>query len=125
MMMFIADGILPWGGAGIAMLPPSLSRKHPNHLRRTPMTQISMHAASSPVFCPHAEQHAHLAGAGAHPCRDQEFDPAVYLTLRLAPDMLPFPRQIQIASDAAKACMARLAGQDAPALRTTRPAWTS
>jgi hypothetical protein len=28
--------------------------------------------------------------------------------------MLPFPRQIQIASDAAKACMARLAGQEAP-----------
>ena len=35
--------------------------------------------------------------------------------LRLAPDMLAFTRQIQIASDAAKGCMARLAGQEIPA----------
>lgn len=33
---------------------------------------------------------------------------------RLAPDMHPFKRQIQIASDAAKGCAARLSGSEAP-----------
>jgi uncharacterized protein len=36
------------------------------------------------------------------------------LEARLAPDMHPFPRQIQIASDVAKLGAARLAGQEAP-----------
>jgi len=38
---------------------------------------------------------------------------------RLAPDMHPFPRQIQIASDAAKGCAARLAGIEAPPMPDT------
>lgn len=42
------------------------------------------------------------------------FSPDAYLALRLAPDMLPFSKQIQIASDNAKACVARLAGQEVP-----------
>jgi len=41
------------------------------------------------------------------------------LEARLAPDMHPFPNQIQIASDAAKGCAARLAGVDAPAMPDT------
>jgi hypothetical protein len=36
------------------------------------------------------------------------------LEAQLAPDMLPFTRQIQIASDAAKGCAARLSGVEAP-----------
>lgn len=38
---------------------------------------------------------------------------------RLAPDMHPFTRQIQIATDAAKGCAARLAGQEAPSFPDT------
>jgi hypothetical protein len=56
---------------------------------------------------------AWLGKAAAH-AEAKKFDPAVYLTLRLAPDMLPFPKQIQIASDNAKGCVARLAGMDIP-----------
>jgi len=41
------------------------------------------------------------------------------LEARLAPDMHPFPRQIQMASDAAKSCGARLAGIDPPAMPDT------
>jgi len=41
------------------------------------------------------------------------------LEARLAPDMLPFPRQIQIATDAAKGAAARLAGQEAPSFPDT------
>ena len=75
---------------------------------------LSMHSASAPVF-------ARMLGnlltwldkAEAH-ATARKFDAGNYLGLRLAPDMLPFTRQIQIASDAAKACMARLAGVEAP-----------
>jgi hypothetical protein len=39
---------------------------------------------------------------------------ATLLEARLAPDMHPFTRQIQIVSDGAKGCAARLAGLEAP-----------
>ena len=39
---------------------------------------------------------------------------------RLAPDMHPFPRQVQIASDLAKAGVARLAGVEPPPCPTRR-----
>lgn len=41
------------------------------------------------------------------------------LEARLAPDMHPFTRQIQIASDTAKGCGARLAGIEPPAMPDT------
>jgi hypothetical protein len=75
---------------------------------------ITMHSASAPVlerllknmlgWLDKAEAHA-LA---------RKFDTANYLGLRLAPDMLPLVRQVQITSDSAKGCMARLAGQEPP-----------
>jgi hypothetical protein len=75
---------------------------------------ISMHSASAPIF---VKLLGNLLGvldkAEAHAAA-RKFDPANYLGLRLAPDMLPFTRQVQIASDAAKGAMARLAGVDVP-----------
>ena len=56
---------------------------------------------------------AWLDKAEAHAKR-RKFDPANYVGLRLAPDMLPFTRQIQIASDAGKGGVARLAGVEPP-----------
>jgi hypothetical protein len=44
---------------------------------------------------------------------------AVLMEARLAPDMYPLPRQIQLASDGAKGCIARLAGVDAPPMADT------
>jgi uncharacterized protein len=41
------------------------------------------------------------------------------LDARLAADMHPFTRQIQIASDAAKGCAARLSGAEAPSFADT------
>ena len=41
-------------------------------------------------------------------------DPVALTQYRLAPDMLPFTRQIQIACDAAKNGVARLSGVEAP-----------
>jgi hypothetical protein len=54
-----------------------------------------------------------LSAAHAH-AQAKSFDPAVYLTLRLAPDQFAFVRQVQIACDTAKLCASRLTGKDAP-----------
>jgi hypothetical protein len=75
---------------------------------------ISMHSASVPIF---VRMLNNLLGwldkAQAH-AEARKFDAANYLGLRLAPDMLPFTRQIQIACDTAKGCAARLAGVEVP-----------
>lgn len=78
------------------------------------MTPLSMYDASAPVFAKMLGNMLQwLEAAKAH-AEAKKFDTGVYLTLRLAPDMLPFPKQIQIASDAAKGCVARLGGVDIP-----------
>lgn len=75
---------------------------------------ISMHSASVPLFNRQlGAMLAWLDKAEAHAAA-RNFDANNYLQLRLAPDMLPFVAQIRIASDSAKACVARLAGQEAP-----------
>jgi len=75
---------------------------------------LSMHSTSVPIFARmFTNLLAWLDKAEAH-AKDRGFDPNLYLGLRLAPDMLPFARQIQIASDTAKLCVARLAGLEAP-----------
>lgn len=78
------------------------------------MPTLSMHAASVPVFAKMLGNMLNwLEAAKAH-AEAKQFSTDVYLTLRLAPDMLPFSKQIQICSDAAKGCVARLAGQEIP-----------
>jgi uncharacterized protein len=75
---------------------------------------ISMHAATAPVFVRMLNNVlTWLDKAQAH-AEARKFDANNYLVLRLAPDMLPFTRQIQILSDGVKGCMARLAGQEVP-----------
>jgi hypothetical protein len=75
---------------------------------------ISMYQASVPIFVRMLNNMlAWLDKAEAH-AKAKNFDPSNYLGLRLAPDMHPFLRQIQIASDACKGCVARLAGQEPP-----------
>ncbi len=75
---------------------------------------LTMHSASVPLF---VRQLTAMLGwldkAQAH-AEARKFDSANYLGLRLAPDMLPFTKQIQIACDMAKGCVARLSGQEAP-----------
>lgn len=78
------------------------------------MTTISMHAASVPVFAKMFDNMLNWIEAAKAHAETRKFSPDAYLALRLAPDMLPLPKQIQIASDAAKGCVARLAGQEIP-----------
>ncbi len=75
---------------------------------------LTMHSASAPVFNRIlGNMLVWLDRAEAH-AQARKFDPNNYLGLRLAPDMLPLSRQIQIASDGAKGCMSRLAGAEIP-----------
>ncbi|NMV38402.1 DUF1993 domain-containing protein [Ralstonia insidiosa] len=54
-----------------------------------------------------------LDKAAAH-AEAKKFDPANLMTARLAPDMHPFTRQVQIACDQAKGAAARLSGAEPP-----------
>jgi hypothetical protein len=75
---------------------------------------ITMHSASVPIFVRMlANVNTWLDKAEAHAAA-KKFDTSVYLNARLAPDMLPFTKQIQIACDTVKFCVARLAGVDSP-----------
>jgi hypothetical protein len=75
---------------------------------------ITMHSASVPVFTRLLENLlVWLDKAEAH-ATAKKFDAGVLLGMRLAPDMLPLTKQIQIACDSAKFCIARLAGVEAP-----------
>ncbi len=47
--------------------------------------------------------------------KERKFDENKYLDMKLAPDMLNFTKQIQIASDSAKFAVSRLSGKTAPA----------
>ena len=75
---------------------------------------ISMHSASVPLLVRMLNNMlTWLDKAEAH-ATAKKFETSVLLGARLAPDMLPFTKQIQIASDAAKFGVARLAGVEAP-----------
>lgn len=54
-----------------------------------------------------------LDKAEAH-CSARKIAPEALLQFRLYPDMFPLVRQVQIASDMAKGCAARLAGAEVP-----------
>jgi hypothetical protein len=49
----------------------------------------------------------------------RKIDPVVFLGARLAPDMAPLTRQVQMASDSAKGAVARLGGVPVPSMPDT------
>jgi len=75
---------------------------------------ISMYQASVPYFLRMLGNLKAILQKGAAHAEVRKFDTAVLFNERLAPDMLPLARQVQIASDNAKGCAARLAGIDPP-----------
>ena len=80
---------------------------------------LSMYDASAPRFA-HMLRNldAILARARDH-AATKKIDPAVLLGARLFPDMLPMIKQVQIATDHAKGCVARLAGVEVPKFEDT------
>ncbi len=75
---------------------------------------VSMYRASISVLIRSLKTLSALLDKAAASAEARKIDPAVLVGARLAPDMHPLSRQIQIASDSAKGGAARLAGVEVP-----------
>ena len=80
---------------------------------------LSLYDASIPVYL----QMLRNLSAIMDKAEAQGGDLAAYMEARLAPDMHPFSRQIQMVSDAAKGGAARLAGVAPPSMPDTETTW--
>jgi len=73
-----------------------------------------MYQASTPVFIRGLKNLSAILDKAAAYAEAKKIDPSVLLNARLAPDMFALTRQVQIATDGAKGCAARLAGIEIP-----------
>jgi hypothetical protein len=74
-----------------------------------------MYRASAPVLVRALRNLAAVLRKGEAYAAERNIEPSVLLGYRLTPDMFPLTRQVQIATDMSKGCVARLAGVDVPA----------
>ena len=75
---------------------------------------ITMYKASVPVIVRALTNLKNVLQKGAAHAETSKFDPAILIQYRLYPDMFALARQVQIATDHAKGCVARLSGQEPP-----------
>jgi hypothetical protein len=73
-----------------------------------------MYQVSVPVFVKTLRNLRGIVEKGAAHASARKIEESVLLGARLYPDMLPFTFQIQVATDMARGCAARLAGQEPP-----------
>lgn len=81
--------------------------------------QISMYQASIPTIVRALTSLADILEKAQAHAEAKKFDAAVLVTSRLYPDMFPLSRQVQLASDSAKAGMSRLAQVQPPSYEDT------
>src|SRR5512132_3866663 len=86
---------------------------------------LSMYQASVPSFVQMLNNLSAILDKAEVYAKSRKIDPEVLLNYRLAPDMLPFIRQVQIAADLAKGAAARLAGVEVPKHDDTEKTFTS
>ena len=75
---------------------------------------ISMYQASAPRFIHSLKALSAILGKAQAHCEARKIDPLVLTGARLYPDMFALVRQVQVACDAAKGAVARLAGVEIP-----------
>ncbi len=75
---------------------------------------ISMYQASVPRFVNILSNLSNIIDKAQAHVDAKKLDPTTLTAYRLFPDMLPMTKQVQIACDAAKGVVARLAGADIP-----------
>lgn len=80
---------------------------------------LSMYEASVPALTRMLENLSGILAKGAAQVEAHELDASALTTFRLYPDMFPLTRQVQIATDTAKGCVARLAGVEPPPYEDT------
>ena len=81
--------------------------------------KVSMHAMSVELFIPTLGNLSSILERAAASAAQRKFDAGVLLAARLAPDMHPLTRQVQVAGDIAKNSVARLAALDPPRFEDT------
>jgi hypothetical protein len=80
---------------------------------------LAIHDDIVPALTRALQQLRHVLQKGQAHAEANGWDPAVLLGMRLAPDMIPLTRQVQVATDIAKSAGARLTGTDAPTFEDT------
>src|ERR1700733_690458 len=80
---------------------------------------LSMYQASIPVFVRGLNNLSAILTKAAAYAEAKKIEPSVLINARLAPDMFPLSRQVQIATDGVKGCAARLAGIEVPSFPDT------
>jgi hypothetical protein len=75
---------------------------------------LSMYQASVPVFARGLSGLKTILSKGAAHAAAKKIDESVFINARLYPDMLPFARQVHIATDFARGTVARLSGSEPP-----------
>ncbi len=75
---------------------------------------LSMYQASVPVLIRMLDNLSHILDKAVKHAEAKNIDPSVFVNARLAPDMYPLSKQVQIATDMAKGCAARLSGLEVP-----------
>ncbi len=80
---------------------------------------INAYSATVPAFVQILNALSSILTKAAAHAEAKKIDPSVFVTARIAPDMFPLARQVQIATDHAKGASARLAGVDNPSFADT------
>jgi uncharacterized protein len=86
------------------------------HIHQEKKMTLSMYQASVPVVTRAMKALQGVLEKGKAHAATKKTDEANYLTMRLAPDMLPLAAQVKIASDIARRCACRLAGVEPPTI---------
>ena len=80
---------------------------------------LSMYQVYAPAYLRGLANLSAILGKAAEQAAARNIDPSVLINDRLAPDMFPLSRQVQIACDGACRAGARLAGVDIPSFPDT------
>lgn len=80
---------------------------------------LSMYQASAPVFLRALDNLSAILKKGEAFAAAKKIEPSVLLQSRLAADMLPLTKQVQIVSDVSKGAIARLSGIENPSFADT------
>src|SRR5512142_2628119 len=83
------------------------------------LMKITVQAVTVDMFANSLNSLSALLEKGLAHATARKFDPSVLVNARLAPDMFPLSRQVQLACDLAKNSVARLAGLEPPKFEDT------
>lgn len=75
---------------------------------------LNMYSASIPTFLHGLSNLSEILKKGAAFTKERKIEPSVLVNARLAPDMFPLAKQVQITTDVVKGYAARISGSENP-----------